>query len=460
VEAHAVGQQAVKQQDASQPPQLRETKELLVSETIGVTDDPMICATEIQAEGDSEPSQHIYIFWRVTIPIGRPRARLQKLAIFFTPTAVLKPFPISGAFAPETADEYLSSGTPLSMNILAALSNDAKLGKAYLSSSRFARQPSSDKQAQQHQHLNRPIRSGPRKLFRAAPPLLWRIRFLRFPALAEKDTILACFDTEITSFANCPVSIDKINLMLSSGYAEPVGVELPVLGNPGEQMTLIYKLLPPSDFSNRFTLVESNMSNDPLANRTLTVTLSASVLMSEECTAKVKIKWKTALEMPASRPGSRSDNYNGNMTGQPTAWSGAQGPRFGESLALAGRVYDVPDFGPAISHGVSLSITAPDKVHVGQLFRWEVLVINRSDQLQRFAIVPIPKRKPVVDMNFIRPESSGSNTGRGPAGTGTKKAPSSLAAPWVDENALFSTQKGATMEASDLICLSPDVRVG
>ena len=72
LECHAVGQQLVKPSDSSQPPQAKEAKELLVSETISVTDDPLICATEIQSEEETESVQYIYILWKVTVPIGQP----------------------------------------------------------------------------------------------------------------------------------------------------------------------------------------------------------------------------------------------------------------------------------------------------------------------------------------------------------------------------------------------------
>jgi hypothetical protein len=70
LECHAVGQQVVKPSDSSHPPQPKETKELLVSEAISVTDDPLICATEIQSDEETESVQYIYIFWKVIIPIG------------------------------------------------------------------------------------------------------------------------------------------------------------------------------------------------------------------------------------------------------------------------------------------------------------------------------------------------------------------------------------------------------
>jgi hypothetical protein len=70
IEARAVGQQVPKPGD---PPSGRDVTETLASELVNISDDPIICATEIQpesSEGDIEPAQYIYLFWKVTIPIG------------------------------------------------------------------------------------------------------------------------------------------------------------------------------------------------------------------------------------------------------------------------------------------------------------------------------------------------------------------------------------------------------
>jgi hypothetical protein len=70
LEAHAIGQTVVKPADGPHPPQVREVKELLASEPVNILDDPLILATELQAEGDEESYQYIYLFWRTVIPMG------------------------------------------------------------------------------------------------------------------------------------------------------------------------------------------------------------------------------------------------------------------------------------------------------------------------------------------------------------------------------------------------------
>lgn len=43
--------------------------ELLFSGTVKDAD-PTICATEVQSEGESEPIQYLYVFWKISVPLG------------------------------------------------------------------------------------------------------------------------------------------------------------------------------------------------------------------------------------------------------------------------------------------------------------------------------------------------------------------------------------------------------
>src|ERR1700761_637484 len=115
---------------------------------------------------------------------GRPSGRLQKLAVFFTPSASVAPNRPVIESTPN-GDDYLPSAVPQSINILQAFSEDAVLGevKPYLSASRLSKPISAVSPLQE---VSGSIRCGPRRLFRAAPAFLWRIRFIRFPNLAEK----------------------------------------------------------------------------------------------------------------------------------------------------------------------------------------------------------------------------------------------------------------------------------
>lgn len=68
LEARAVGQQGPKSGDI---PSNRDIVETLATETVNISDDPLICATEVQGESLDSPAQHMFLFWKVVIPIGK-----------------------------------------------------------------------------------------------------------------------------------------------------------------------------------------------------------------------------------------------------------------------------------------------------------------------------------------------------------------------------------------------------
>jgi hypothetical protein len=259
---------------------------------------------------------------------------------------------------------------------------------------------------------------------------------LRFPGLSEKNAILACFDIEITQFAGCDVSLDKISLQLSSGSTEAVSVDLPHRCRPAEQFTYVYKLVSPLSLDGPADVV--------LSSRTLTVSLTATALVSPECTPKVKLKWKTALELPPSRPTSISGALATTPIEPPSSV-------VHDALVMTGEVAEIQP-APFISPGISLTISAPQRIYVKETFNWEVMIVNRSDKMQRFALVPVPKRK-FADLygSGNRPNSSG------PLGDRSKNW---LVNPVVDDNVLYSVQKSDALEATELVCLTPDVRIG
>jgi hypothetical protein len=352
---------------------------------------------------------------------GRPKSKLQKLAIFFTPSASLTPTRTSKQ-ASSSEDAYLESQAPLPSNLLQALSKGAK-SQPYLPASRFSK---SSTPVSLGKH--RAIHGGPRKLFRATPAFLWRIRFLRYPGLSEKEVILSALDIEVTQLAGSNVSIDKVLLQLSSGTAEPLGVELPHQCQPGEQFTLVYKIYPPSG---------SKKLSDESVSRTLGITLSASVSISSSCLPRVKIKWKTALEMPSTRPTSIA---------VPATPVGEVNEIGHDTLTMSTQLAEV-EAKPAILPGLGITVVAPDRIFAGRPFAWEVLVVNRSDKTHRLAILPVQKRH-------------GDTGSRPNSMAGPSEITAGIANPSLDDQSLHSLIRASHMDSTELVCLSPDVRIG
>ena len=109
------------------------------------------------------------------------------------------------------------------------------------------------------------------------------------------------------------------------------------------------------------------------------------------------------------------------------------------------RPSSMPDF------GVTMTFvgTAKGDIQPGEIFTWEVFIVNRSDRPRKLALIVIPKRRRTERINNNRPPST--SYGR--------KDPN-IADAVMDENILHAMQKNAAIEPADIICFSTDIRVG
>jgi hypothetical protein len=64
-------------------PKSSEDKPTVVNELLfsgSITDsDPTICATEVQPEGEAEPLQYLYVFWKIAVPLGKLPCHFQQI---------------------------------------------------------------------------------------------------------------------------------------------------------------------------------------------------------------------------------------------------------------------------------------------------------------------------------------------------------------------------------------------
>ena len=360
---------------------------------------------------------------------GRPKAKINKLAIYFTPYAALKP--IETAKPDAVDDEYLPGGVPQPMNLLAPFANDPALTglkPRFLAFRMHQAAPASSVAKQ----LQRSLRSGSRRLFRAAPAFLWRLRFASSPTASERKVTIASLDLEITAFAGSDVLLDQVDLVLSSGRVEPLGPSLPIRAQSGDQLTLLYKFVPTES---------DNVSPSSAQPQNLTVIALASVLISKNCVPKIRFSWITPVDLPSSRPNSR--------VGPIKASSKPLGP---DSLPII-ESHTGAEPSTAATNGILFSITGPPEVTVGNPFKWDLFIVNRSEKVHRLAIVALPKHR-LWSRHGKSDSSASMNTSSG------DKPKDSLAEPVVEDHVIYNSQRSAMQEPTELICLSPDVRMG
>lgn len=328
-------------------------------------------------------------------------------------------------------DEYLPSEILQPINLLQPFANDPALGglQPKLSALRISR---SAPIASVPKVLLRHLRSGPRRLLRAAPAFLWRVRFTKCPASSEPNVTIASLDLEITPFAGSNVSIDRIQLSISPGHVEPLGPQLPLVSQPGDQVTLLYRLRPPKADSSSSTV-------HPIHH--LTVNAAAGVLVRDSCVPQIRINWTTPVELPSSRPASRAGSNK-----PPTK------PLGPDSLPISDHIS--PSIPSSIhANGVSFTISGPQEVEVGEIFKWQLFAVNRSDKVHRLAVLAMPKRRH-IDRRHGAKESTSSFK------MTTEDGKDAIAEPVLDDNVIYTMQRNAVQEPTELICLSPDVRIG
>ncbi|KAF3043187.1 hypothetical protein E8E12_007692 [Didymella heteroderae] len=401
-------------------------KELIYSETITDTNEPTIVLHE------NDDGKHAYVFWKLDVAIARPQGRFHKPAIYFQPTASLKPDVT--ARKPSSHDDYLPSRVPPALNLLQSFEHDPALAGIHprLSAMRISKIAPSAPLARE---LVRPIKTGQRPLFRVVPPLMWRTRFAAVHASLADLSLLASLDIEVASYTSYAVSIKSANLSILGGDIKPLtSVDISAPSSPGDQLSYLYKVTPDLGADGAPALGSNG--------HILTLSIEADIHISPSCMPHVSITWSTAVDF--------ASEAQANLLKAAHRLS---------STSHAGSIKS-PDALPATDSepppntiNLTLTMTGPPRVKVGEPFHWSVFIVNRSDKVRRLAIMVIPKRK----RDAHRPTSSASSIGHGARGGEGKEL---LAPAVLDENIVYGRQKGAKAEVTELVCLTTDVRLG
>ncbi len=101
--------------------------------------------------------------------------------------------------------------------------------------------------------------------------------------------------------------------------------------------------------------------------------------------------------------------------------------------------------------GITITFTAPLVVRVGEPFRWDAFLVNRSDMPRRLAIVVIPKRKRGDPKGHSSRPSTSSMSGQKDGG---------VAEHFTDENLLYAVQRNTGREPPQIVSLSTDIKIG
>jgi hypothetical protein len=412
------------------------TKELIFSSSIKDTDQPTIVR-----HGEGEDA-HTFVFWKVEAFIARPQGRFHKPAVYFQPAASFKPASTPKKTDPQ--DEYLPSRIPTALNLLQAFENDPALAGVHPRLSAMRINKIAPSAAPVVKEMIRPIRSGQRPLFRVLPALIWRVRYARIHTSLSDLSLMASLDLEVASYATYDVRIKKVDVTLHGGEATPFAntQDMEMTNKPGDALTYLYKIKP--DISPDGTPALGSKGHF------LTMTVAAEVLMSDDCHPKIAIDWKTPVDFTAGSEQTANMIKAAHRLSTPSTQAAkATNP---DALPAHDTQAQVAEEAVNNAINITLTISGPPKVTVGDIFTWDVFIVNRSDRVRKLAIMVIPKRKRDFEQHAARPSTSSSSH------KADKKE--LLASAVLDENVVYAKQKSARTETADLICLTTDIRLG
>jgi hypothetical protein len=271
---------------------------------------------------------------------------------------------------------------------------------------------------------------------------MWRIKFSKLQSPLSDLSLLASLDLEIAQYTAYSVRIKKIALALQGGHVKPLAEndDTTTTYKPGDQLSYMYKVKP--------DLAPDGTPTLGSKGHVLTLNVDAEVFVSKDCQPSVAIEWRTPVDFV--------NEQSTNLIKAAHRLS---------SLSLQNGKVTSPDALPAHDTqsqqdgsaqntiNVTLTVSGPATVQVGEMFHWDVFIVNRSEKARKLAVLVILKRK----RDYERHKSHGSASSI----TGVRAEKKELlASAVVDENVVYAKQKGARVEAADLVCLTTDMRLG
>ncbi|KAI4219462.1 MAG: hypothetical protein LQ349_008346, partial [Xanthoria aureola] len=380
------------------------------------------------------------LVWALHCFLSRPRVRMQHPMITFKASGTFRQPPSSTAQHP--GDKLLSSGVPASINVLEPLSGDRGLQgiTPQLTALRLDRisVPTSLDATEQS------IRSKPQKPFPALPAISARVRYSKSGTSSARPATIANLDIETSPFQDEEIELTDVNMQLAAGSAEDLcaghAISLPKTFQPRDDVVFLFRLVANDD--------EGFESRADSLSRALEIWVNARVCVSDECRPTIQMRWRTTVDFStALNPSYGGPSQAMQRNSRPSSLPLASDTLADNENKSQQRATAMPGF------GVTMTLTAPREVCVGQPFTWDVFLVNRSDRARKLAILVIPKRNAGDHQSRLSKTSVASTAGGQRQGIDHADAV-------MDENRLYGIQKGNSQDAVRIVCLSTDVRIG
>ncbi|KAK4902165.1 hypothetical protein LTR27_001067 [Elasticomyces elasticus] len=330
-------------------------------------------SAEVVVAGDQT-----YVIWTLTLDLTRPRARLQRPAIYFT--ANLNLSTRSGEIDGKAEKDYLKPFEPLSRNVLEPLStaSDFRGTHIYMSEDRITKVAP---KPLRREEIVRPIRGATKRAFPTMPALYTRLKFTTVP-----DAVIASLHLETSQVLAGTVSVDDIQVKVSAATDLPrgeanasedadavqclTGTRLPMTMSPGDETVLLYRL------------PQSRHDKGASESAILNVNVRATATLEEGSHTKLDLVWQYPLDKQEPVPDktyswSKHETSLDNKAERPSSMPSTM-PASQDNSSLQ------TDAGA----GVTFFFTAPETTNQYDDFHLSVKCINRSTRARRFALRP------------------------------------------------------------------------
>ena len=388
------------------------------------------------------------------VHLGRPRIRLHSPTIFFRLSAILRSN-ISGE-NDKFKDTLLPSGVPGSFNLLESLRGDPALDgmEPRLAASRLH---GISPKTHDGYINDGSLRVGTQMAFRGLPAISSRMRYSRSKGRAGRHSTIASLDVETGAFSDQDIAITHVSMQLSEGSVQDLGEALspllPLVCKPKDNPTFLFRLMPSEPTQN---------TSDQSPAKMVLITVHATVLISQTCRPSIEMRWKTGIDFSTAlnplfgAPGQSMQRQNrpSSLLRTSSTTDGNDLPttaREGEASLELGSNEQRQRAGSATDFGVSIALTAPKSVYMGEPFSWDVMVLNRSSRARRLALMVIPRR---------RKSLSGGHSSKSSSSSVRDRKDGDLADAVIDENLLYAMQRSSGYETTQIISVSSDIVVG
>jgi hypothetical protein len=266
------------------------------------------------------------------------------------------------------------------------------------------------------------------------------MRYSKLPSSINENALVASLDLEVAPITGCHITIDDVEVVLQSGQVRLLGDKEAIhsLKRPGDQATCLYKIVPAA----------AARGSAPVGSEghILTINIKAKALISTDCEANIRMDWKNPVDFLLD---------TGSRIIQPVGKPAAQYP------PKAPGPDSLPSHDHQIQQGerqnqvinVTLTISGPPRVRIGETFCWDVFIVNRSEHARKLAILVLPKRRRDSERHRANPSTSSVGARRG-------DKDKLLASAVLDDNIVYAKQKSSRQESATLVCLTTDVRIG